>query len=83
MSPLRFDPYQFYLSSGREKASQAKAAGFRWDLFRNRYYTADPTVAKSVSDCGDRYVRHLLADILGVTIVTGPRAESRPATARH
>jgi len=85
MSKLRFDPttYQFYFSSGREEGSQAKAAGFRWDPFRNRYYTGDPTVAKSVADCGDHYVKHLLADILGVTIVTDPRAESGPATARH
>ena len=78
MSKLRFDPttYQFYVGSAQEESTRAKAAGFRWDPLRRRYYTADPSVAKCVADCGDRYVKHLLADILGVTVVTDLRAAS-------
>jgi hypothetical protein len=85
MSKLRFDPstYQFYFSSAPRQDIQAKEAGFRWDPLRRRYYTADPRVARSVADCGDRYVKHMLADVLGVAIVTEPRTETRLATARH
>ena len=81
MSKLRFDPttYQFYIRSGSGQAIRAKAAGFRWDPLRSRYYTADPRVAKSVADSGDRYVKHLLADILGVTIVSDLRATGSEA----
>ena len=67
MSKIRFDPntYHFYVPSGSGQAIRAKAAGFRWDPLRSRYYTPDPSVAKCVADCGDRYVKHLLADLLG------------------
>jgi hypothetical protein len=85
MSKIRFDPstYHFYVRSGSGQAIRAKAAGFRWDPLRSRYYTADPRIAKSVADCGDRYVKHLLADILGVTVVTDLRTGNRSATAQH
>ncbi len=85
MSKLRFDPatYQFYFGSSPEEATRAKAAGFRWDPFRRRYYTEDPSVAKCAADCGDRYVKHLLADILGVTVVTDLRTGNPSATALH
>ena len=75
MSKLRFDPttYQFYFGSDQEDSRRAKAAGFRWDPLRRRYYTVDPSVAKCMADCGDRYVKHLLADILGVTVVSDHR----------
>jgi hypothetical protein len=81
MSKIRFDPntYQFYVRSGSGQAIRAKAAGFRWDPLRSRYYTADPRIAKSVADCGDRYVKHLLADILGVTVVTDLQAAGAAA----
>ena len=84
MSKLRFDPttYQFYFRSAPGDI-QARAAGFRWDPLRSRYYTDDPSVARSMADRGDRYVKHLLADILGVTIVTDIRGNASPATARH
>jgi len=78
MSRLRFDPrtYQFYVKLDQEQSSRAKAAGFRWDPLRRRYYTADPSVAKCVADCGDGYVKRLLADILGVAVVDGRGAAS-------
>ena len=81
MSKLRFDPntYQFYIRSGSGQAIRAKTAGFRWDPLRSRYYTADPRIAKSVADSSDRYVKHLLADILGVTVITDLRATSAEA----
>ena len=84
MSKLRFDPttYQFYFRS-TPSDSRAKTTGFRWDPLRRRYYTDNPSVAISMADCGDRYVKHLLADILGVTIVTDIRSGAPPATARH
>jgi hypothetical protein len=84
MSKLRFDPttYQFYFTSAPGD-SRAKAAGFRWDPLRCRYYTNEPSVAKSMSDCGDRYAKQLLADVLGVTIVTEIHSGARPTTAPH
>ena len=85
MSKIRFDPttYHFYVRSGSGEAIRAKAAGFRWDPLRSRYYTADPRVAKSVADCGDRYVKHLLADALGITIVTDIPSGAQRATMQH
>jgi hypothetical protein len=85
MSRLRFDPiaYQFYFGSQPGQAIRAKAAGFKWDPLRSRYYTADPQVARSVADCADRYVKHLLADALGVTIMSGTKSGTPPVTTRH
>ena len=85
MSKIRFDPntYHFYVRSGSGQAIRAKAAGFRWDPLRSRYYTADPRVAKSVADCGDRYVKHLLADALGVNIHGDIRAGVQRATTQY
>jgi hypothetical protein len=85
MSKIRFDPntYHFYIRSGSGQAIRAKSAGFRWDPLRSRYYTADPRIAKSVADCGDRYVQHLLADALSVNIVADIRAEIRRTTTQH
>jgi hypothetical protein len=70
VSKTRLDPstYYLYVLSGSGQPIRAKAAGFRRDPLRSRYYTADPRVAKSVADCGDRYVKHLLADALRVNI---------------
>ena len=85
MSKVRFDPntYQFYLRSPAEHADgRFKAAGFRWDPLRRRYFTADPCVAKVVADCGDGYVKHLLADVLGVMIVAAGASPGASAT-RH
>ena len=78
MSKLRFDPntYQFYIRAKSGQAIRAKAAGFRWDPLRSRYYTVDPRIARSVVDSGDSYVKHLLADVLSVTTVTDLRGAS-------
>ena len=67
MSTLRFDPitYQFYYRCRAEESNQARAAGFRWDPIRRRYYTEDPGVAVCLARCGDRYVRQLLAETIG------------------
>jgi len=87
MSKLRFDPntYQFYIRSGSGQAIRAKAAGFQWDPLRSRYHTADPRIAKSIADSGDRYVKRLLADVLSVSIVTDlrGRADSVVRTAAY
>ena len=66
MTKLRFDPvnYQFYYRCSREDGRPAKAAGFRWDSLRRRYYTIEPRVAAALADRGDDYVKLLLADAL-------------------
>jgi hypothetical protein len=97
MAKLLFDPrtYQFYFRAGSENCA-AKAAGFRWDPLRLRYYTDDPNVAVRLAGIGSSYVKRLLSDALdtvpsGEPTVSGTSAKriSRstripmPSTAIH
>jgi len=70
MSKLRFDPvtYQFYYRCSLEDGGPAKAAGFRWDALRRRYYTVEPKTAAALASRGDSYVRLLLVDALGAGV---------------
>src|SRR5271165_5224769 len=70
MTKLRFDPvnYQFYYRCSLEDGGLAKAAGFRWDALRRRYYTIEPRVAAVLANRGDDYVKLLLADALEATV---------------
>ena len=85
MSKLRFDPvaYQFYYRCRAEECEEARAAGFGWDPVRRRYYTEDPGVAMCLAGRGDSYVRHLLADAIGLAALGRcPRGRSVRATPR-
>jgi len=76
MTKLRFDPvnYQFYYRCSLEDGGLAKAAGFRWDALRRRYYTIEPRVAAVLANRGDDYVKLLLADALEATVQCKPAA---------
>ena len=71
MSKLRFDPvnYQFYYRCPFKDGGPIKAAGFKWDALRRRYYTVEPQVAAALASRGDDYVKLLLADVLGTGIL--------------
>ena len=66
MAKLLFDAltYQFYYRCRSEEIASAIAAGFGWDPIRRRYCTDDPTVAMSLAEYGDAYVKRLLADVV-------------------
>ena len=71
MSKLHFDPvtYQFYYRCPNADGAPARAAGFRWDPLRRRYYTLDPKVAAGLASRSDNYVKLLLADTLGPEVL--------------
>ena len=71
MAKLLFDPvtYQFYYCCRSEDRAPAIVAGFGWDPIRRRYSTDDPTVAMSLAEYGDTYVKRLLADVVETVAV--------------
>ena len=83
MAKLRFDPvtYQFYYRCIPEEGAPAKAAGFRWDPIRRRYYTEDPSIAANFEACADSYAKLLLADVLGAAPSHKHQERSREASA--
>lgn len=83
MTKLRFDPvtYQFYYRCPPEDGARAKAAGFRLDPVRRRYYTEDPSIAVNLEACADSYAKLLLADVLGAAPSHQHQERSREASA--
>jgi len=83
MTKLKFDPvtYQFYYRCLPEEGARAKAAGFRWDPIRRRYYTEDPSIAVNFEACADSYAKLLLADVLSAAPSHRHQELSREASA--
>ena len=82
MTKLKFDPftYQFYYRCLPEEGARAKAAGFRWDPIRRRYYTEDPSIAVNLEACADSYAKLLLADVLSAAPSYKHQERSREAS---
>jgi hypothetical protein len=83
MAKLRFDPvtYQFYDQCPPQEDAPAKAAGFRWDPIRRRYYTEDPSIAVNFKACADSCAKLLLADVLSAAPSREHQERSREASA--